>query len=176
VQMLWQGFRGRYGERLTPAQVEVGERLAPRVGRLAEIRQGPRCLTHNDFRPDNMMFGGAADGRAVTVLDWQSIAYGVGAVDVAYFLAGALAPDVRRAHEPELLARYHRGLTALGVSGYSAQDLARDYAGGAFLLFLTAFFAAMVVRQTPRGDDMFMQMIGGATQHIHDHDALALLD
>ena len=40
---------------------------------------------------------------------------------------------------------------------------------------MTAFFAAMVVKQTARGDDMFIQMLGGASQQILDHDALAAL-
>jgi hypothetical protein len=95
---------------------------------------------------------------------------------VAYFLAGALPLDVRRAHEAEFLARYHAALAAAGVTGYSDEDLARDYAGGGFLLFLTAFFAAMIVKQTDRGDDMFMQMLSSATAHITDHEALRLLD
>jgi hypothetical protein len=73
-----------------------------------------------------------------------------------------------------LLERYHAGLVAGGVSGYPRSALDEDYRGGAFLLFLTAFFAAMLVKQTPRGDDMFMQMIGSATAHIRDHDALRL--
>jgi aminoglycoside phosphotransferase (APT) family kinase protein len=135
-------------------------------------RQGPRCLTHNDYRPDNMMFGTPAGGHPITVLDWQSFAYGVGATDVAYFLAGALPADVRRAAEPELLDRYLAGLRSHGVSGYDAADLARDYAVGASLLFFTAFFAAMIVKQTARGDDMFMQMLGSASRHLIDHDAL----
>ncbi len=175
VRGLWLAFRDRYGPRLKPAHIEVGETLTGRFDRYALAGGGPRCLTHNDFRPDNMMFRTAAGGRAITVLDWQSIALGTGAVDVAYFLAGALSPDVRRTHEPELLARYLAGLTAGGVSGYSADDLKRDYAGGAFLLFLTAFFAAMIVKQTARGDDMFMQMIDSATDHIVDHRGLELL-
>jgi hypothetical protein len=62
------------------------------------------------------------------------------------------------------------------VRGYVRETLARDYAPGAFLLFLTAFFASMVVKQTPRGDDMFMQMVGSAVTHITDHDGLARLD
>lgn len=175
VQMLWGGFRQRYGERLSPDQIEVGEALSGQFGRFAELRQGPRCLTHNDFRPDNMMFATPAGGRAVTVLDWQSVAYGAGAVDVAYFLAGALSPEQRREIEPALLQRYLDGLRALGVSGYDMDALRRDYATGGFLLFLTAFFAAMIVKQTARGDDMFMQMIASGTRHIQDHDALSLL-
>ncbi len=175
VAGLWQGFKLRYGDRLKPHWVEVGEVLSSRWSAFGEMHDGPRCLTHNDFRPDNMMFGTAAGGHPVTVLDWQSFAYGAGATDVAYFLAGALSPEIRRAAEPELLGLYHRTLTELGVTGYSPEDLRRHYGQGAFLLFLTAFFAAMVVEQTARGDEMFLQMIGGASDHIRDHDALAAL-
>jgi hypothetical protein len=175
VQMLWTGFRDRYAERLQPDWIEVGEQLSRRFGVLGEQAQGPRCLTHNDFRPDNMMFATAAGGHPVTTLDWQSFAYGIGAHDVAYFLAGAIPPDLRRRHEAELLDRYLAGLTAHGVTGYGRDDLTRDYRQGAFLLFFTAFFAAMVVKRTPRGDDMFMQMLGSAACHITDHDALATL-
>ena len=172
VTMLWQAFKARYGPRLAPEWSAVGERLAANFERIGALREGPRCLTHNDFRPDNMMFATAAGGRPLTVLDWQSFAYGVGATDVAYFLAGALAPDVRRAAEPELLALYHATLVAEGVAGYDAEALARDYARGGYLLFLTAFFAAMIVTQTPRGDDMFIQMLSSAAVHMLDHGAL----
>ena len=176
VRALWQGFRERYAERLRPFWIEVGEALTGAGwGAYGEGHDGPRCLVHHDFRPDNMMFGTAAGGRAITVLDWQSVTFGAGATDVAYFLAGSLPPDVRRAHEPELLGLYHRTLTGLGVTGYGETDLARHYAVGAFQLFLTAFFASMIVVRTPRGDDMFMQMLGSACDHIADHDALSRL-
>jgi hypothetical protein len=120
-----------------------------------------------------MIFATPRGGAPVTVLDWQSFAYGVGATDVAYFLAGALPPEVRRAAEPELLGLYHRTLTSEGVSGYGESELARDYGRGGYLLFLTAFFAAMIVTRTPRGDDMFMQMLGSAAEHMIEHGALA---
>jgi aminoglycoside phosphotransferase (APT) family kinase protein len=172
VGMLWQAFKARYGPRLQPAWSEVGDRLTANFAGLQGHREGPRCLTHNDFRPDNMMFATPAGGRPVTVLDWQSFAYGVGATDVAYFLAGALPGDVRRAAEPELLGLYHRTLEAEGVGGYGMEDLERDYARGGYLLFLTAFFAAMIVTQTPRGDDMFIQMLSSAAEHMLEHGAL----
>ncbi|WP_293907195.1 phosphotransferase [Phenylobacterium sp.] len=175
VTGLWQGFRERYAERLQPYWIEVGEALTARWGAYGALHDGPRCLAHHDFRPDNMMFGTPAGGRPVTVLDWQSFAYAAGATDVAYFLAGALTPQARRAAEPELLALYHRTLTELGVTGYSPADLARHYGQGGFQLFLTAFFASMIVVRTARGDDMFMQMLGSAADHIHDHGALAVL-
>jgi hypothetical protein len=109
------------------------------------------------------------------MLDWQSIAYGPGATDVAYFLAGAIGVDQRREHETALIGRYLEGLGRLGVSGYARGDFMRDYAFGSFQLFLTAFFAAMIVTQTARGDDMFFQMLNSAVAQIADTQALALL-
>lgn len=174
VAGLWQAFKARYADRLKPWAAEVGDWLVTQPA-YAEERTGPRCLTHNDFRPDNMMFGPAAGGYSVTTLDWQSFAFGAGAHDVAYFLAGGLSPESRRRHEASLLDRYLDGLRANGVAGYGREDLRRDYGRGGFLLFLTAFFAAMVVKRTDRGDAMFIQMLGGASQHILDHDALLVL-
>ena len=172
VAGLWQGFRARYADRLLPHWIEVGETISTKWEALGNLYDGPRCLTHNDFRPDNMMFGTAAGGHPITVLDWQSFAYGAGPTDVAYFLAGALPGDVRRAHETELLGLYHQTLTDLGVAGYALADLKRHYGQGAYLLFVTAFFASMIVEQTVRGDDMFMQMLGSASDHMIEHGAL----
>jgi hypothetical protein len=33
----------------------------------------------------------------------------------------------------------------------------------------------MIVEQTARGDEMFLQMLGSAADHMIDHDALAAL-
>lgn len=169
VVALWQGFRQRYGARLEPHWVAAGELISGRFVAVAGQHDGPRCLTHNDYRPDNMMFASAAGGHPLTVLDWQSFAYGAGATDVAYFLAGALPTEVRRANEAALLDLYFQTLTGLGVTGYSRADLNRHYGQGAYLLAATAFFAAMMVTQTARGDEMFLRMLGGAADHMRDH-------
>ena len=111
VAALWQGFKQRYGPRMQPHWTDAGERLTSRFAAIAQQHDGPRCLTHNDYRPDNMMFGGPRGGYPLTVLDWQSFAYGAGPTDVAYFLAG---PSARhspgaRAGVPGALPRHaHR--------------------------------------------------------------------
>lgn len=175
VTMLWRGFCERYGDRVDAACRKVGDTMCANFAAFPSLDAGPRCLTHNDFRPDNMMFGTAAGGRPLTVLDWQSVSFGCGATDVAYFLGGALPVEVRRTEERGLVADYHRHLTDLGVSGYSAEDAWRDYRSHAFTLFLTAFFAAMIVTRTPRGDDMFFVMLEGAAQQILDLQSLDFL-
>jgi hypothetical protein len=172
VGMLWQGFKQRYDGRLQPHWIAAGDYLSARFGALATEHDGPRCLTHNDYRPDNMMFASTKGGHPLTVLDWQSFAYGAGPTDLAYFLAGAVSPEVRRANEAYFLALYHHTLSEHGVTGYDMEDLKRHYGQGAYLLFVTAFFAAMVVTQTERGDEMFLRMAGGAADHMLDHGAL----
>jgi hypothetical protein len=123
-----------------------------------------------------MMFATASGGRPVTIVDWQTLSFAPGGDDLAYFLAGALPPEQRRAHEGEFLERYLGGLQLLGVEGYALSDLQRDYAAGGFRLLATAMGGSMAVRQTDRGDRMFLQMVNSAAEHIYDHDALALLD
>jgi hypothetical protein len=172
---LWKGFRARYGERLEREALQVGERLIARYDRYQTAYQGPKSLVHIDFRPDNMMFASTAGGRPVTVLDWQSLAFGCGVTDVAYFLAGALKRDERRKVERELLAEYHERLAGLGVR-YDFEQLWTDYRSRAFALFMVAFYASMMVTQTPRGDDMFMAMVRGSVDMVLDLDSLAFLD
>ena len=174
VTGMWRGFCNRYGTRVTGEAARVGEILCANIESYVR-RSGPRCLIHQDFRPDNMMFASAEGGHPFTMLDWQSIAYGPGATDIAYFLAGAIGAEERRKHERELVDHYLAGLRPLGVKGYERRDFMRDYALGSFQLFLTAFFAAMIVTQTARGDDMFFQMLNSAVAQIADTGARALL-
>lgn len=172
---LWPAFCDRYGVRVSADARRVGDALCASFD-FFEQRPGPRCLTHADFRPDNMMFATDEGGAPITTLDWQSISFGHAATDVAYFLGGAITPDERREHGPALLAGYRRALAAHGAGAYDPGHFQRDFGHGSFQLFLTAYFAAMLVTRTPRGDDMFFRMLDGATAQTLDTGSLALLD
>lgn len=171
VCAMWTAFCDRYGDRVTPLAKAIGAGVGERWGE-PDDRAGPRCLMHNDFRPDNMMFATPAGGHPVTTLDWQTAGIGRGGADVAYFLGGAITTAERRQHQEALLAGYHAALAAEGAGPYPAEDFTLDYIAGAFQLFLTAFFAAMVVTRTERGDDMFFVMLNGAASLIEDAGAL----
>lgn len=96
--------------------------------------RAPVTVLHGDARVGNMLFPtGGGRGRFV-LIDWQAARKGRGAFDVAYFLTLSLAPDVRRAHEAALLDRYHQGLVAAGVEGYSREALADDYRNAVLLV------------------------------------------
>lgn len=174
IGALWEGFRARYGDRVTPDAARIGEALCANWEKYDHL-DGPRGLNHADFRPDNMMFLDTPDGPQMTMLDWQSVGYGNPATDVAYFMAGAITPAERKEHGAVLLARYHETMARHGVS-YDPAHFERHFARGSFQLLLTAFFAAMLVTQTERGDDMFFRMTNGAVDQILDTGAMALLD
>lgn len=172
VASLWDGFKARYGSRITPEARKVGDAMSRNMDGYNESRDGPKCLIHSDFRPDNMLFNPADTHYPVTVVDWQSFGYGPGGADVGYFIAGAIAPHLRQQHEPGLIELYLSQMDKLGVPDYARADFMRHYVAGAYQHFFTAFFAAMLVTQTPRGDDMFFKMLNGAVDLISDHDAL----
>jgi len=172
---LWAGFRARYGGRISPDCISIGEAITRDFAGYSTGYTGPRCLIHNDFRPDNMMFGAAEGGYPVAVVDWQSYGYGSPMADVSYFMAGALGRETRRAHERDLLANYHARLIDLGVTDYHFDALWRDYARYSPALFVMGFAASMIVERTERGDTMFLAMLEGGAALVIDLDGLGVL-
>lgn len=167
----WPGFRDRYGAVLSNAQRQVCDALAEGYDIYDRARPRPRCVTHNDFRPDNMLF----DDDRLVVVDWQSVALGCGAVDVAYLIGGGYSPEARRAIEPALMTAYLDELRMQGISDYSQDEFAADYRHFTFAGINVAVGAAMLVQRTDRGDQMFVTMLDRHVSHVLDHDALSLL-
>lgn len=167
----WPGFRDRYDAVLSDTQRQVCDALAEGYDVYNRPRPRPRCITHNDFRPDNMLF----DDERLVIVDWQSVALGCGAVDVAYLIGGGYAPEARRAIEPALIAAYLDELGGQGVTGYSREEFEADYRHFTFAGINVAVGAAMLVQRTERGDQMFLTMLDRHVSHVLDHDALSLL-
>ncbi|KAI1815718.1 kinase-like domain-containing protein [Poronia punctata] len=70
-----------------------------------------QCLLHGDAHLGNTYL----DGGKPRFLDWQMIHIGSALHDVAYYIAGALTIEDRRAHEWEILDHYLVTLVKLGV-------------------------------------------------------------
>lgn len=88
-----------------------------------EFEAGPLTLLHGDSHLGNTY--STSDGRA-GLLDWQVVWQGPGLREVSYWMTTGLDPDVRRAHERELLERYLAGLRAGGVPDVPNYDKAFD--------------------------------------------------
>lgn len=174
VTGLFPGFLERYGDQLAEPHRALLEAFIPRLATFLARPRGPRTLVHADFRLDNLLF--TPDRPEPAVVDFQTVNWACGAYDVAYFVGGSMEPEVRRAAGEDLLARYHEGLAAGGVRDYPIESLRADYRREAFGGVLMAVGASMVVKQTERGDRMFLTNVTRHAQQCLDLDALALLE
>lgn len=170
VEGVTPAFLARLGERLAPATVATLERLRPRLGDYLHHRPRPWTVVHGDFRADNLLFG----LDRVVVVDWQTVGLGPGPSDLAYLLGTSLVPAERRAHERDLVARYAEGLRAQGAAVVD-EDVWTGYRRASYSGLLMAVIASVLVRQTDRGDDMFLAMADRSAEQVADLDAEALL-
>ncbi|WNG84657.1 aminoglycoside phosphotransferase family protein [Mycobacterium sp. ITM-2016-00316] len=131
------------------------------------------ALLHGDYRLDNMLFD--PDRTRVTVVDWQTLGSGLPARDLAYFTATSLDPATRAAAERDLVAEYHAGLVALGVTGYDEQTCWRDYRLGMLQAPLIIVFGVAFANATERGDEMMLVMAERSCRAIRELDTLALI-
>jgi hypothetical protein len=174
--MIWEAFVDRYRATLDDVTVEVGTQLIGSIDGLRAYEPPALTAIHYDYRLDNMLFGTAAGGRPLTVVDWQTVQLGLGPMDVAYFLGNAFEPEVRRGCEEELVARYHRALVDdYGVSGYGLEQCWDDYRRSSYSSLIMATFASMMVGRTDRGDAMFMAMANRSAAMAVDLDAHSLI-
>jgi hypothetical protein len=174
VTGVFPGFLERYADRLEPDHIGLLEAFIPRIRTWMGRERGPRTIVHADFRLDNLLF---TPGRPdPVVVDFQTVNWGCGAYDLAYFVGGSLDPEVRRPAEAELIAGYHRALVDRGVHNYPLDALLIDYRRECFGGLMMAVGASMLVKQTDRGDRMFLKSVARQSQQAIDLDALAVLD
>jgi hypothetical protein len=172
--MFWPAFCARYPHEITPEIDKVGNAFVGRIKAWSEARGGPRCLVHNDFRADNMLYRINDPVKPVAVVDWQTVGVGHPASDLAYYIGTSFDPDTRREFQDRLFARYCDGLRKGGVADSETQGLWDDVCRAAFAGFLMGVTASMVVQQTPRGDAMFMSMIERSAAMVLEYSDLAL--
>ena len=171
MESSWEHFEKTYAHKMDPEVIKVCDKYIRCHAAWNAPREEPKCFSHNDFRADNMLFG----GKRVAVVDWQTSNYLGTGMDVAYFLGGAFDREMRRAHEQALLHLYHDELIANGVKDYSFEHLMADYRHYSFAVLAVAIAATVIVKQTERGDRLFMHMVTGGAYQALDNDALDIL-
>ncbi|MEQ8659408.1 MAG: phosphotransferase [Gammaproteobacteria bacterium] len=172
VESSWAHFEQTYAHRMDPEVIAVCDRFVRRHAAWNAPRSGPKCFSHNDFRVDNMLFG----GPRIAIVDWQTSAYLGTGMDVAYFLGGAFDRATRRAVEQDLLREYHATLLAAGVADYDFDQLMADYRHYSFAVLVVAIAATVIVKPTERGDRLFMKMVTDGAWQAIDNDAVDALE
>lgn len=166
VPLMEMGFR-RAGQSVPPSlrpSALMYARYRDEATRL--LTDGTQTLVHYDCHPGNLFWRQAEPG----LLDWQLVRSGEGIGDVAYCLATALAPEIRRRHEQELLGHYHQMLLEQGV------DLSFERLLERYRLHLVYPFEAMLVTLAIGGmmdEQTNLMLIERASSAVLDWDSLA---
>lgn len=167
-------FRERYTGQIEPEYLDICEQLATHCSAWFHFTPSTRCITHGDYRLDNMLFEIRDGAEPLAVVDWQTCATGGGTSDLGYFLGTGIGTELRRAHETELIDLYCDEMTRLGVPRDRA-GIWDDYRIGALSGLSTAVFSAAFVERTERGDANFLSMARGACSLALDHDSIGAL-
>ena len=173
-QHLMTPFLETYAKYFTSEQHKLAVAFGSRLADWIDGRSNILTLGHGDYRLDNLLFGTAAGGPPVAVVDWQTPNHGPGVVDVSYFLGAAVMPEVRRSIEVGLVDEYLAAIGRYGVA-IDRTGFVRDYAHASFAGLVMAVVASMVVTPTERGEAMFAAMATRAAQHALDLNAFDLL-
>ena len=174
------GFVDRSRGRLAPDDLALADVLVAQAPEISAAiarwaaANGGFCVVHADYRLDNILFGEPPASPAITVVDWQTVAIGIGPADIAYFCGAGLLPDDRAVHERDLVARYAAGMRAAGVA--LSDEAAWDgYVLGSAGGYLMALIASQIVERTDRGDEMFAVMAERHAAQIRHVDLLGRL-
>lgn len=131
------------------------------------------CLLHSDYRLDNLLFDPAK--ASVTVVDWQTIAVGLPARDLAYFLGTGLDSALRKETERGLVETYHRRLLDHGVEGYPAAECWRDYRISMLQIPMLTTLGYAFTGATDRGDEMVLTMLARGCRAIRELETHELI-
>lgn len=170
-------FMELYGDRLTGEIADAMEHLAERIlEMLPEVEARPEAIVHADYRLDNMFLGDEGAPYRLAVIDWQGPNRGLAAYDLAYFISGSMPPEQRRAHERDLIDRYHAVLLATGVRDYPLALLLDDYRRALLIaLAIEAVSAATLEMSNERAVQLWQVMFDRLVAAIADSNALELL-
>ncbi len=112
----------------------------------ARWRDRAVTLLHGDLHLQQVFFPGASGGR-FALFDWQTVMVGNPGIDLARVVTMDLTAEDRRTHERDLVARYHAGLVAAGVSDYDLDTCWQDYRLGQVWSAMMLMNAGSVITQ-----------------------------
>jgi len=155
---LFTQFIERYADSVDPSLITFVKRLSLSLDKFRGYKPYAPCVTHGDFRTDNLLFDAKSGEVPLCVVDWQTVSVGSPMLDVAYFLTTSLTEQDRNTYEDELINYYLTELSRLG--GSLPLDIAREeFSRYTLQPVVMLVCAAVLVEQTERGDRMFMTMI-----------------
>ncbi|MEY4162651.1 MAG: hypothetical protein RI939_1380 [Actinomycetota bacterium] len=178
VSMLLPGFAAALGERVQEETGGTGmgfiSEMAQGIVEYVEAKGPAFCVTHGDYRLDNILYDRTGGGLHCAVVDWQTPGHGNGIADLAYFIGAGLLPEERRRHEWDLVDRYVAGVERYGHT-LDREWVAGHYRREAISGAVMAVVASQIVGRTERGDEMFVAMAARHALQGMENGALSQL-
>lgn len=171
LQTLWGLFFAKHKSAFSDPELNCIEEFWNHCELYLKQMNRKQCLTHGDYRLDNMLLESERGGKPITIVDWQTLSPGAATFDVAYFIGTSLPTELRRTNEKTLVQLYHQHLLEQGATDYSFDDCWQDYVRFAFAGFVMAIVASATVGETERGNQMFLTMAKGSLSLAMDHKA-----
>lgn len=164
-------FRARFTGRLDAACLDAMDRFRPHAARLTRDAPKGRTLIHGELRVDNVLFEDTDAGPVAWLIDWQFSDRGSPMFDAAYFMAGSLRSEDRKAAERGLLARHRAAIAAVDPTYTLAQAEAEYAACLPFALFTTVG-AALAIPEGEHADRLLMTLISRNIDALRDWNAI----
>jgi len=124
----WNTLKQSYGLRIGPEACQLIDKFTKHYKELFEqLKSKPKTLIHGDLRADNLMLSKGADrSDEVIILDWQTATQSLGAIDVAFLIAGSEPAAERHGHVHSLVCAWHSKLLDNGITDYSFEEAYED--------------------------------------------------
>jgi len=173
----WDPMVQIFGDVLPVPIKELKERYLAALPRILDaMAKRPITVVHGDFRLDNLFFGRSEGQEPLIAIDWQGALRGRPAQDLGYFMGGNLPIEVRRAHERELIERWHGELVANGVTGYTLDDAWYEYRLGVLYVWnLAVIISGTLDMSNDRARRWISEMLRRSVAAMEDLDLLDLL-
>lgn len=164
----------RLGDRISAEDRATIDESVASVSAWLGVETERYALLHGDYRLDNLLFD--PDRTRVTVVDWQTLAVGLPARDLSYFVATSFAEAERGAVERDLVEAYHRRLGDYGVVDYDFDACWDDYRIGMLQIPLLTMLGFAFSSATERGNDMVLAMLTRGCAAIRELDTLGRIE
>jgi hypothetical protein len=158
LPILFDQFIDRYDGRIDLELRSTVRALKERLSLFSDYATPFPCVTHGDFRTDNLLIDACGGTVALAVVDWQTVGVGSPLLDVAYFLTTSVSPEDCAHYEFELLDYYLGKMHDYGVD-IPVEVARHEFARYTLQPIVMLVAASVIVEQTERGDDMFLAMI-----------------
>jgi len=162
-------FAEHFSDRIPADMLETIRVACDRYAELLDytVSVGTPTFTHTDCRAENYLFGGPDGDDATTIIDFQLSTRHVGMWDVTNLLAGSMDPDLRRAHEAELISEYVGQIRAAGID-YTLDQAMKEYR----ISLLQQTTAQVITSDLQGGNDRGAALL----EQLHLRPVLAAMD